>query len=99
MKFVDAVREVRRHTATLTAWRDKHGAWPADDADFLAKDTTNPRELAEIKARLIGEKSTPQMRLVVDAMIARHKLAALGVHIDELTEVQAKYLASWDQGT
>lgn len=35
----------------------------------------------------------------VDAMIARHKLAALGVHIDELTEVQAKYLASWDQGT
>jgi len=40
-------------------------------ADFLAKDTTNPRELAEIKARLIGEKSTPQMRLVVDAMIKR----------------------------
>jgi hypothetical protein len=37
-KFVDAVREVRRHTATLTAWRDKHGAWPADDADFLAKE-------------------------------------------------------------
>lgn len=35
----------------------------------------------------------------VDAMIARHKLAALGVHIDELTEVQAKYLSSWDQGT
>jgi adenosylhomocysteinase len=35
----------------------------------------------------------------VDAMIARHKLSALGVHIDELTEVQAKYLASWDQGT
>ena len=35
----------------------------------------------------------------VDAVIARLKLASRGVHIDELTEVQSKYLASWDQGT
>jgi adenosylhomocysteinase len=35
----------------------------------------------------------------VDAVIARLKLASRGVHIDELTEEQAKYLASWDQGT
>jgi adenosylhomocysteinase len=35
----------------------------------------------------------------VDAVIARLKLASRGVHIDELTEAQAKYLASWDQGT
>jgi adenosylhomocysteinase len=35
----------------------------------------------------------------VDARIARLKLASRGVHIDELTEVQEKYLASWDQGT
>ncbi len=35
----------------------------------------------------------------VDAVIARLKLASRRVHIDELTEAQAKYLASWDQGT
>ena len=31
--------------------------------------------------------------------IARLKLATMGVTIDELTEEQAKYLASWDEGT
>jgi adenosylhomocysteinase len=35
----------------------------------------------------------------VDARIARLKLASRGVQIDELSEVQEKYLASWDQGT
>jgi adenosylhomocysteinase len=35
----------------------------------------------------------------VDARIARLKLASRGIHIDELTEIQEKYLASWDQGT
>jgi adenosylhomocysteinase len=35
----------------------------------------------------------------VDARIARLKLASRGVRIDELTEAQEKYLASWDQGT
>ena len=35
----------------------------------------------------------------VDAVIARLKLASRGVKIDQLTEVQSKYLASWDQGT
>jgi adenosylhomocysteinase len=35
----------------------------------------------------------------VDAEIARLKLASRGVQIDQLTEEQAKYLASWDQGT
>jgi adenosylhomocysteinase len=35
----------------------------------------------------------------VDAEIARLKLASRGVQIDELTEEQTKYLASWDQGT
>ena len=35
----------------------------------------------------------------IDAEIARLKIAACGVKIDELTGVQSKYLASWDQGT
>jgi adenosylhomocysteinase len=35
----------------------------------------------------------------IDREIARLKLASRGVEIDELTDVQEKYLASWDQGT
>jgi adenosylhomocysteinase len=35
----------------------------------------------------------------IDREIARLKLETMGVEIDELTEEQAKYLASWDEGT
>ena len=35
----------------------------------------------------------------IDKEIARLKLATMGIAIDELTEEQAKYLASWDEGT
>ncbi len=35
----------------------------------------------------------------IDEEIARLKLATMGIAIDELTEDQAKYLASWDEGT
>ncbi len=35
----------------------------------------------------------------IDREIARLKLETMGVAIDELTEEQARYLASWDEGT
>jgi len=35
----------------------------------------------------------------IDKEIARLKLETMGVDIDELSEEQAKYLASWDEGT
>ena len=35
----------------------------------------------------------------IDREIARLKLESRGVEIDQLTDVQTKYLASWDQGT
>jgi adenosylhomocysteinase len=35
----------------------------------------------------------------IDKQIARLKLATMGIDIDQLTEEQAKYLASWDEGT
>ena len=40
-------------------------------ADFLAKDTLSPGELAEIKAKLIAERSAPQLQLVVDTLTKR----------------------------
>jgi adenosylhomocysteinase len=35
----------------------------------------------------------------IDREIARLKLETMGVDIDTLTEEQARYLASWDEGT
>ena len=35
----------------------------------------------------------------IDREIAKLKLATRGIDIDQLTEEQAKYLASWDEGT
>jgi adenosylhomocysteinase len=35
----------------------------------------------------------------IDREIARLKLATMGISIDALTEEQARYLASWDEGT
>jgi adenosylhomocysteinase len=35
----------------------------------------------------------------IDEEIARLKLATMGIGIDELTEEQARYLESWDEGT
>jgi adenosylhomocysteinase len=35
----------------------------------------------------------------IDEEIARLKLETMGIDIDKLTEEQAKYLASWDEGT
>ncbi len=35
----------------------------------------------------------------LDAEVARRKLAAMDVHIDELTPEQRRYLASWQEGT
>jgi adenosylhomocysteinase len=35
----------------------------------------------------------------IDEEIARLKLEAMGIQIDRLTEEQARYLASWDEGT
>jgi adenosylhomocysteinase len=35
----------------------------------------------------------------IDRMIAREKLMAMGVKIDELTPEQKEYLASWTMGT
>jgi adenosylhomocysteinase len=35
----------------------------------------------------------------IDREIARLKLETMGIAIDRLTEEQARYLASWDEGT
>jgi adenosylhomocysteinase len=49
-----------------------------------------------------AEELEPKVYVVpeeIDREIARLKLEAMGVEIDQLTEEQARYLASWDEGT
>ena len=49
-----------------------------------------------------AKKLKPEVFVVpedIDREIARLKLATMGIDIDQLTEEQAKYLASWDEGT
>src|SRR5829696_8464476 len=45
------------------------------------------------------EKKVYPVPTEIDNEIARLKLETMGVSIDRLTEDQAKYLASWDEGT
>jgi len=45
------------------------------------------------------EKKVYSVPAEIDAEIARIKLAAMGIKIDTLTEVQVKYLNSWEEGT
>jgi adenosylhomocysteinase len=45
------------------------------------------------------EKRVYPVPAEVDGEIARIKLAAMNVQIDELTPEQVKYLNSWEEGT
>jgi adenosylhomocysteinase len=55
-------------------------------------------EWAVANAGSLGKKVYPVPQ-EIDAEIARLKLETLGVEIDRLSEEQARYLASWDEGT
>jgi adenosylhomocysteinase len=47
-------------------------------------------------------KLTPAVHTVpveVEEFVARHKLASMGIQIDELTSDQKHYMSSWEQGT
>ena len=45
------------------------------------------------------EKSVYPVPEKIDQMIAKEKLAAMGISIDRLTAEQKNYLASWELGT
>jgi adenosylhomocysteinase len=45
------------------------------------------------------EKKVYGVPVEIDRAVAKMKLEAMGVRIDELTEEQQRYLASWEKGT
>jgi adenosylhomocysteinase len=52
-----------------------------------------------VKNRGSLEKKVYPVPQEIDSEIARLKLRAMGIHIDELTEEQREYLSSWEMGT
>ncbi len=52
-----------------------------------------------VKGKAKFEKKVFAVPREIDMMVAALKLASMGVKIDELTEKQKRYLASWEEGT
>jgi adenosylhomocysteinase len=52
-----------------------------------------------VKARGTLEPGVYPVQPGIDAEVAKLKLQAMGVEIDELTTEQRDYLSSWEQGT
>jgi adenosylhomocysteinase len=71
---------------------------PASVMDMsFANQALSVEHLVRQEQRLSPEVYTVPQE--IDDEIARLKLAAMGVHIDELTEEQRAYLSSWEAGT
>ncbi len=70
-------------------------------ASVMDMSFANQALAAEYMMRNAGklEKRVYSVPAEVDAEIARIKLAAMNVKIDELTQEQVKYLNSWEEGT
>jgi len=70
---------------------------PSEVMDMsFANQAMNAEYLVKNKGLDIKVYRVPQE---IDELVAGLKLKALGVSIDELTEKQKKYLATWDEGT
>jgi adenosylhomocysteinase len=71
---------------------------PAIVMDMSFANQALSAEYAVANAASLERKVYP-VPVEIDNEIARLKLATMGAEIDQLTEEQAKYLASWDEGT
>ncbi len=70
---------------------------PSEVMDMsFANQALNAEYLVKNKGLDIKVYRVPQN---IDELVAGLKLKALGINIDELTEKQKKYLATWDEGT
>src|SRR5438132_6171881 len=71
---------------------------PAIVMDMSFANQALAAEYAVQNAASLENKVYP-VPVAIDEEIARLKLGTMGVSIDQLSEEQAKYLASWDEGT
>ena len=96
--------QARRRAADLPARRGparQHLGRGRSSGDRDGHELCEPSARDGVRRRRTPRRSrTRSIRCrAIDEEIARLKLATMGVTIDQLTEEQAKYLASWDEGT
>ena len=83
----------------MTANRDK-AIWAAAKGSTARVSDSNVPKPLEVKTNYKPSGKTGTAEFISgQAGIAKLKLAALGVVIDELTPAQQRYLTSWDAGT
>ena len=71
---------------------------PASVMDMsFANQAMSAEYMAKNAAKL--DRTVHRLPEELDREIARIKLAGMGIHIDELTKEQQKYLTSWEEGT
>ena len=46
-----------------------------------------------------AERQVHPVPVEIEQFVARHKLASMGIEIDELTAAQKRYMSGWEQGT
>ncbi len=70
-------------------------------ASVMDMSFANQAMSAEYMAKNAGslERTVHRLPEELDREIARIKLAGMGIHIDQLTDEQKKYLTSWESGT
>jgi adenosylhomocysteinase len=71
---------------------------PASVMDMSFANQALCSEYMAKNARSLGRKVYP-VPLEIDREVARLKLAAMGIRLDQLTPEQEHYLASWQEGT
>ena len=70
---------------------------PASVMDMSFENRALCAEHMNINAKSLGKVCS--VPLDIDHEITRLKLVSMGVHLDELTAEQVKYLASWEEAT
>jgi adenosylhomocysteinase len=75
----------------------------AEGHPAMVMDMSFANQLLSVEHIIAGaatlEKKVYAVPREIDAMVASLKLATMGVVIDELTDKQKRYLASWEEGT
>ena len=78
------------------------GAAEGHPAAVMDMSFAEPGAVGRVRRRSTTPSSTPQVYVVpeaIDAEVARLKLAALGITLDEMTAEQKDYVSSWQHGT
>ena len=95
------IQMVRRFVEQEDVWLLDHQAAEGHPASVMDMSFANQALSAEYAIRHADtlENRVYVVPTEIDEAIARLKLAAMGITIDELSDEQRRYLGSWTEGT